>query len=535
MVVRTLMLLALPAMAGAGSIRGQASPHCRTGDPSGYFTGIVTSHQSGRLEASLNLRCTEGRYDGALLTPLGTFPITGGHAASGRLHLLLTVGADVATIDATAGTDTLGGRFAVPGDSGTVILRRIGEVRAADWDAPKLDLTAAQWRQDIAFFAHNIVARHGNAFHSLSRPHFDSLIATLDRRLDSLNGDQAYVELDRIANLIGDAHTYVVLPRDAPRFPFEVRRFGSEYRVVAVARGNERILGAQLLEVQDQPVSAVIERLWGLTPADEHSPLRQTRAEGFLSMGVILHGLGLTPDRNAVTLTLTDDAGRPFRFQAQGIPTDIADTLRWRDVFDSAPLYLQHPNRPFWCQQLPEARSIYCSFRGYDSLPTRASELLKLVARVHPEKLVIDLRQNGGGDYKLGLKYLVEPILRLAHLNQWGRPFIAIGPNTFSAGMANAAQFRTDTTAILVGQMIGEKPNSFQEPREMRLPNSHLIVRYSTRYYRFADQGPNAVYPHHEVAPTWAEYRAGRDPVLEWILQYTGRSALPHRRESSGD
>ena len=28
--------------------------------------------------------------------------------------------------------------------------------------------------------------------------------------------------------------------------------------------------------------------------------------------------------------------------------------------------------------------------------------------REHPDKLIIDLRQNGGGDYNEGLKYLVE-------------------------------------------------------------------------------------------------------------------------------
>jgi hypothetical protein len=30
-----------------------------------------------------------------------------------------------------------------------------------------------------------------------------------------------------------------------------------------------------------------------------------------------------------------------------------------------------------------------------------------------------------------------------------------------------------------VGQSIGERPNSYQEPRQFILPNSHLVVRYS--------------------------------------------------------
>jgi len=72
--------------------------------------------------------------------------------------------------------------------------------------------------------------------------------------------------------------------------------------------------------------------------------------------------------------------------------------------------------------------------------------------------------------------------------------------------------------------MIGEKPNSFQEAREMRLPNSHLRVRYSTQYYHFVVRGPNAIRPDHELVPTWADYGLGRDPVLAWILHYAGTS-----------
>jgi hypothetical protein len=469
-----------------------------------------------------------------LVTPLGTFAISGGWADSNQLHLVFAIGTDIGKIKATTSIDTLQGNFAVAGDSGAMALSRIGEARAPGWYAATLALAPAQWREDLAFFAREIVARHGNAFHSIAQPRFDSLVAALDRRLDSLNGDQMYVELDRLANLIGDGHTFIAMPSDTPRFPFAARRFGTEYRVIAVARGTERILGAQLLKVQDTPTPLAIQRLWSLTPGEENPSLRQARAEGFLSMGMMLHGLGLTPVRDTVTLTLADDTGQEFRFIVHAVPTNTSATLPWKDVFIATPLYAQNPRQHFWYQYLPDARTVYCSFRGYDSLPSRAAELLTLLGRVRPEKLVIDMRQNGGGDYTLGLRYLIEPVSRLSYLNRRGRLFVAIGRNTFSAGMANAAQFRTRTAAILVGETIGEKPNGFQEPREMQLPNSHLIVRYSTRYYRFVDDGPNAVQPDYRVAPKWSEYRAGQDPLLEWVLRYPDSSTVPARRNSSG-
>ena len=96
--------------------------------------------------------------------------------------------------------------------------------------------------------------------------------------------------------------------------------------------------------------------------------------------------------------------------------------------------------------------------------------------------------------------------------------YVLIGAETFSAAMNNAAQLQDETNAILVGETIGEKPNSYQEPRQFRLPNSHLVVRASTLYYTFRKHGPNKVAPDKEIIPTWDNVRQGRDPVLDWVL-----------------
>ena len=46
--------------------------------------------------------------------------------------------------------------------------------------------------------------------------------------------------------------------------------------------------------------------------------------------------------------------------------------------------------------------------------------------------------------------------------------------------MVNAIDFRKETNAILVGEPIGERPNSYSENDEMTLPDSRLVVSYST-------------------------------------------------------
>jgi len=77
---------------------------------------------------------------------------------------------------------------------------------------------------------------------------------------------------------------------------------------------------------------------------------------------------------------------------------------------------------------------------------------------------------------------------------------------------------KKETNAILVGEPIGERPNSYQENDEMKLPNSGVLVSYSTKYYKFLDEDVPAVMPDKRIDPTWTDYKAGRDAVMDWIL-----------------
>jgi hypothetical protein len=388
---------------------------------------------------------------------------------------------------------------------------------AACAQSERLDLTAAEWRQDLVWFAREIPKRHGNAFHFTPRERFEAAVADLDRKIDGLNPDQIYVGLDQLANLIGDAHTYVRFPKDSPDFPLAFRRFGADYRMVVVAPGFERALGARLIAIGDSPVAQVRERVLTLTPADETPDLREANLAAYLANGVVMHGLGISARRDTLRCTLADSAGTEFTVVVPAAPPGAPMPKRvW--AYTDPPLYRHNPDQGFWTQWLPDARTVYCCFRRYDDLGKHAHDLFALIDQRHPDKLVIDLRQNTGGDYTQGQKHIVDPIAGRADVNRRGHLFVLVGALTFSAAMNNAAQFRSRTAALLVGGTIGERPNSWQEPREATLPNSRLTVRYSTRFYEFAKGGENVLRPDQEIVPSWDDYRAGRDPVLDWVL-----------------
>ena len=380
-------------------------------------------------------------------------------------------------------------------------------------------LTKDQWREDLNFLAHELPKRHANAFHFLSRERFEAEVDELNSKIDRLSGDEIFVGMDRIESSIGDGHTYIRIPADAARFPLEFESFDGDYRLAAATAENKRALGARLVKIDDVPVARARELLLSLTPADETQPLRDFRATSLLNVGMILHGSGIIRDRDTGRYTFADDSGNEFSIDVHAVAPAEKAQLNWIYVPNPRPLYLQRPEESFWCTYLSDSRTVYCSFRSYKNLDVKSKILFGLVKQQQPDKLIIDMRLNDGGDFDIGLKYLVHPIRKLSAVNRKGHLFILIGPRTFSAAMANAAHFRNQTNAILVGQPIGEKPNSYQEARDMVLPNSHWIARCSITFYTFVKGDENLVRPDKEIVPTWEDYKAGSDPVLDWVLK----------------
>ena len=407
-----------------------------------------------------------------------------------------------------------------------VIVIAFGSSSSAQTEASSL--TTAQWHEDLKVLATKLPRKHANAFHFISREQFESEVADLDSKLSGMDADQIYVGMDRIVNSIGDGHTHMRLPSDHAKLPIEVARFGSDYRVVATTPAYKEALGARVTGVDDTPIAHVHDLLLPLTPGDETTVLRESRISDLLTIGMVLHGVGVSPDRDTAIYTVANDDGREFPLTVHSIQPGEASAVSWIHVFGRPPLFRQKPDDSFWYTYLADHRTVYCSFRGYKELAQRAKRLFELIQQQHPDKLVIDMRLNGGGDYTQGLKHLIHPIQELPEINRKGHLFVLVGAKTFSAAMSNAAHFRYQTKAILVGQEVGEKPNSYQEGRGMTLPNSHWTVRYSVKFYRFVKDDENVIRPDQEIIPSWNDYGSGRDPVLDWVFAYDGTTARLH-------
>lgn len=229
------------------------------------------------------------------------------------------------------------------------------------------------------------------------------------------------------------------------------------------------------------------------------------------------YALDIVSSTNHASYTLQDAQGERFVLDLESI--DWETMTNWVDASADLPLYRQRPLEDFWFTWLAEQQVVYVCFRHYDAFAENARNLLQWMEQMPAARLILDLRQNGGGDLTKVRRHLLPALKAHPQINQPGHLFVIIGHQTYSAAMSNATDFRKETHAILVGEPTSARPNGYQETYGFTLPNSQLRASCSTRFYRFQAEATPAVMPDKLIEPTWEAYRAGRDPVMAWILR----------------
>jgi len=137
-----------------------------------------------------------------------------------------------------------------------------------------------------------------------------------------------------------------------------------------VAAGLEKALGARVVKVQETPIARVRAILLTMTPGGETTELAEARVTYFLTMGMVLHGFGIIPDRKSARLTLADDEGHEIVVTVHALRP--GEKAAWVSVCKEPPLYQQRPGESFWYTYLPDSRTVYCNFRGYQDLGKHA-------------------------------------------------------------------------------------------------------------------------------------------------------------------
>lgn len=391
------------------------------------------------------------------------------------------------------------------------------------------------WRADLAVLTREVKRRAYDPFRQVAEADFDAAAATLSTAVPRLTDAQIVVELHRLLARLGDGHAGIEVPDTYPQLhqslPLQLYLFEEGLFVTAAAPEQAHLLGAQLHAFDGRPVAEVLAAVDPLISRDNAYGPRH-HAPTFLRRLPYLHALGLAaePDRVELSVQDLDGGSRTVEVGATaGRATDLLPSpagWHWLPGTLSQPLpyYLRHCGVPYWFDHLPEHHTVYCQLNSLLELPEdRLDEhfrrLFDLVSAQPVEKLVLDLRFNGGGNTFLAMP-LLHRIIANERINQRGRLFVIIGRRTFSAAQNTATLLDRHTEALFVGEPSGSRPTFIGETIPFPLPYSGLRANVSDLLWQTSWPMDHRAWlaPDLYTPPTFEAYRHNRDPALAAIL-----------------
>jgi hypothetical protein len=401
--------------------------------------------------------------------------------------------------------------------------------------APATPANVARWRADLDTLRRELPIRHPAPFLNVPRARWDSAATALAQQLSSMSRNQALVGFMRLVASVGDAHTDLD-PGPALGLRFyglELYAFDDGLFVRRADSLHASLVGAKVLRIGRVSADEAIGRVAPLIPHENEWWVRAW-APFQLMIPEVLDGLGLAADVEQLPLVLERDgrvdtvriapAGRIADQHGHGpMPIVMSGWASMRSA--PAPWWEQEPEQPFWWKYDAPTHTLYACMRAVAPSPgtfTNRSQwdrIFALADSVAPERFVIDLRENTGGNGALN-RYPVQQLLRRPALDRPDRLFVIIGRKTFSAGQQFTNLLEAWTQATFVGEPSGQRPSQYGDHRPLALPVSGMTVQISSIFH----QAPNEFDDRSFVPPriytplVSKSYRDGVDPALAAIL-----------------
>jgi len=383
-----------------------------------------------------------------------------------------------------------------------------------------------KWVEALNFLYKELPRRHKNLYYSISETDYLESIRSLKKALPRLESHEIKVQIAKIIASVGDAHTSINIPVYY-LCPLEFYWFSDGIYSINTSKSDEALLYRKITHIDGMEIEKVIEKLSTIISHENQSFLKSLLPK-YLPAIELLYGLKIARKVSGLTFTFQNEKGDHEDWFVNSYPfheyTSQLQSNRIRIAEDKLPLYRKNSTQNYWMESIDEAKTLYFNYRTCKEMASEpvadfGKRLMNFINTSAPEKLVIDMRNNTGGNSTL-LDPFIDELKACNKINQRGKLFVILGRDTFSSALLNVYSLKDNTKAILVGEPSGGKPNCYGEVQRFALKHSGFTVMYSTKYYHLIeDDLMLSLLPDVEKELTMQNYIDNADPCMEYILE----------------
>ncbi|EJN05382.1 hypothetical protein PMI41_01170 [Phyllobacterium sp. YR531] len=419
------------------------------------------------------------------------------------------------------------------------------------------DLTPAQMREDLKFLKTEW-ASQDKSFSDTQRLEFERIVDNTTAAADKLSTKGFALEVMRAVAVARNGHTVARAANMMNALPVKAWWFADGLYIVKVQPELAYLIGARIEKLGSLSADEALAKIAPFISGTDQR-IRFLSANLLTSPDVLEHVGATSGQEIPLTLRLADGRTEQVKLNAVStpdpgdkgkninrgytvlVPDDPDLEGRWNHVLDPikerSPLYTKRTDvTTSW---LEDKKVFYIRLDAVSSVDdTPLDQKFAGIFRQSllpsiPKTIVIDLRLNSGGDFFNTILFS-QSLPRL--VTPKGRILVLVSRATFSAGISTAAMLKgaSQGNVTLIGETMGDSGQFWSEGETIPLPISKIGVEYSNQFEDYENGctdpatcfwavvafGPRniSLTPEEKIDVTFADYAAGRDPVLEKAL-----------------
>jgi hypothetical protein len=390
------------------------------------------------------------------------------------------------------------------------------------------------WVYEIDLLTRELAGKHPNLFFRTDSTWFFHEMREVARKAPGHSVFEVSVMLQQVVAAMGDAQTqinYHFLIDKSLILPIECYWFEDGIYLLETEKEAESLLGKKLAAINNVPLQVVIDSLSSLLVIDNYSVVKQGIPR-MLTWFQLLEYFGFAGNQD-LSLTVENRSGEKETFTIS-LPVELGEMADLKP--GSMPLGWQDQSAYFWEQYLEEEHLYYIQYNRcwsreveedygsgasalfMPSFKEFEKQVFTVLKKNEIEKLVFDMRFNRGGNASQGTRFIRK--LCKALPRETREIFVLVGRATFSSAIINTVDFMKCAEVVLVGEETSGRPNHFDEVNRFVLPESKLIVSYSTTWFKLLEEDLPSIEPLLLAPISFEQYMKGVDPALEAIRNY---------------